>query len=191
MPKTKKPVPDKFKDVTGTVESFISDGYSTINEVGEELREAYDNAPENLKGSSLNETRDSTASEIEGLSEPSLDSEVLNNLGCVTTLDNGKLYRGRMSMSRATRASNGASYLKAAAEAIREWLGENDEIPSADDVNDAETLKARVTKLEELEQKGIDPDDYEKAREEADTVADQLESDADTAEGLEYPGAFG
>jgi hypothetical protein len=52
---------EQFSAWSGTVADAISEGYSEIEEVGSELREAYDNAPDNLKGTDVNERRDSTA----------------------------------------------------------------------------------------------------------------------------------
>lgn len=188
--KEAKAKPVRYKQITGTVESFISDGFSEITSVGEELREAYDNAPENLKSTDVNERRDNAASEIEGLSEPSVDSDILGSLECTTTIDMGSIYRGRQSQSRACRCSNGAAQLRAAAEAINAWLSENDELPEADS-NDAESMKARAAKIEEIEQAGYDVDDYEKAREDAEQLASDCEEIADTAENLDIPGMFG
>lgn len=186
----KKPVFERFTTITGTAESFIADGYAEIQAVGEEFREAYDNAPDNLKGSSVNEARDSTASEIEGLSEPSVDSSVLGGLSCTCRIDKGKVYRGRQTQSRACRLSNGAAQLRAAAEAVQSWLSENDELPEAD-TNDADSMKERAERLEELAVAGIDAEDYEKALEDAEQLASDCEEIADTVENLECPGMFG
>ena len=188
--KAATPKPVRFSTITGTVEGFISDGFSEITGVGEEFREIVDNAPDGLKESGVNITRGDTADAIDGFSEPSVDSSILGELECTTQIDNGKTYRGRQSQSRACRAANGAAQLRAAAEAIRAWLEDNDELPEADD-RDAASLKQRLEKLEELETAGIDPDDYDKAREEADELASSLDEIADEVEGLEYPGMFG
>jgi hypothetical protein len=88
-----KEKPVRFTQVSGTVGDFISEGYSEIEEVASEFREIVDNAPENLKSTSINETRESTASELEGLDEVSVDSSILNELDCSTNVDNGKVYR--------------------------------------------------------------------------------------------------
>ncbi|HEX6826704.1 MAG TPA: hypothetical protein VF077_10355, partial [Nitrospiraceae bacterium] len=156
--------------------------------VGEEFREICDNTPENLQSTGVYESRDSTASSIEGFSEPSVDSSVLGELSCSCQIDNGKVYRGRQSQSRACRASNGAAQLRAAAEAVRAWLEENDEIPEADD-HDAASLKARAEFIEEHDIDDVA--EYEKAREEAEQLASDCEEIADEVEGLEFPGMFG
>ena len=184
-----KQKPEKFTQLNGTVSSFVSDGFSEITGLGEELREAYDNAPDNLKGTSVNEARDSTASEIENLSEPDVP-EALQDLDCVTSIDNGKVYRGRQTQSRACRASNAASQLRAAAETVREWLERHEEIEDADP-NDAAALKARAEAIEKIETEGMDIEAYNTAVQEGEALADELESMADTIEGLEFPGMFG
>ncbi|HEX6824880.1 MAG TPA: hypothetical protein VF077_01080, partial [Nitrospiraceae bacterium] len=75
--KATTPKPIRFRTIEGTVEGFISDGFSEITGVGEEFREICDNTPENLQSTGVYESRDSTASSIEGFSEPSVDSSVL------------------------------------------------------------------------------------------------------------------
>lgn len=201
----KKSEHKRFSTINGTVESFISDGFAEIQSVGEEFREIYDNAPENLQQTDLNQTRDSTASEIESLSEPSVESSILGELDCTAQIDNGKLYRGRVSQSRACRAANGGNQLRAAAEAIQSWLDEHGEVEVKEDsdqpgkwvftvngegsdtsydTEDAakEALAAAI---------GYDIDDYEQAREEGERLVGELEEIADTVDGLEYPGMFG
>ena len=190
MEGTKKAKPERFTTLKGTVSEFISNGYSEAEEVGSELREAYDNAPDNLKSTDVNERRDSAASEIEGLSEPSISSSILEELDCVTSIDNGKMYRGRMSQSRACRANNAAAQLRAAAEAIQGWYDEHPDIEDAD-ANDPAALKERAEALEKLEADGIDLDDYQQAREEASDLVSELENAAETLEGLDIPGMFG
>lgn len=189
--KEKKEKPARFTMLTGTVESFISDGFSEITSVGEEFREIYDNAPENLQQTDLNQTRDETATTIEGLDEPSVSSSILEGLECSCQIDNGKMYRGRMSQSRACRAGNGVAMLRAAAEAIQEWLDNNDEMPDISDDTDAEQLEERAAFLRKLEEKGWDADDYNEAREEAEDVVSTIEGIADEVDGLEFPGMFG
>jgi hypothetical protein len=181
---------DRFTSWSGTVGQAIEEGISEAEEVGAEFREIVDNAPENLKSSELNSTRESTADALENLDTPSVNSSILEELDCSCNLDNGKVYRGRQTQSRACRAQNGAAKLRAAADAVREWLDAHEEIPEADD-KDAEAMKARAEFLETLEQQGIAPDDYESAREEADELIGACENAADEIENAEYPGMFG
>lgn len=191
-PEAAKPKFERTSTTTGTVESFISDGFAEIQAVGEELREAYDNAPDNLKSTSVNETRDSTAGEIEGLNEPSVDSSILGELPCATVLDNGKVYRGRQSQSRACRASNASAMIRAAAEALRAWHEEHNEFDLSEaDQDDPHSLRERADTLDKIAEKGYDVDEFRSALEEAEQVASELEDAADTIDNLEFPGMFG
>ncbi len=187
---TKKTKPERFTPRTGTVEEFISSGVEEIQEVGNELREAFDNAPESLQQTDVNQRRDAAASEIENISEPSVNSSILGELACTTQIDNGKTYRGRMSQSRMCRVNNGAAMLRAAAEAINEWLGNHTEIDEADQDN-PDSLRERADALDKLAEEGIDPSDLNAALEEAEGLAGEWEELADMTEGLDIPGMFG
>jgi hypothetical protein len=184
----KKEKPVRFTPCHGTVEEFISSGVEEIQEVGNELREAFDNSPESLQQTDVNQRREAAASEIENISEPSVSSSILGELDCSTQIDNGKLYRGRMSQSRVCRLANGAAKLRAAAEAINEWLGNSEEIEDADP-DDPDSLRALADALDKLG--GADVSDYNSAREEAETLAGECEEIADMAENLDVPGMFG
>lgn len=203
--KPKKEVPPRFSSREGTVADFISDGFAEITSVGEEFREIYDNAPEGLKNSSVNEARDNTASTIEGFSEPDVSSSILSELSCSTQIDNGKMYRGRQSQSRACRANNGASMLRAAADALDNWLGENSEVRVeedadqegkwvyfiGDDGSDTSYDTEEDAKAALEQEIGHDMDDHNQAVEEADGLRDECNEIADEIEGLEFPGMFG
>jgi DNA repair exonuclease SbcCD ATPase subunit len=188
--KEKKAKVERFMHINGTVGEFMANGWEEIVALGEEFREICDNTSENLQQTDLYGRRDETASAVESLSEPSCSSSVLEELDAVTTIDLGKTYRGRQTQSRACRANNASAQIRAAADAVREWLNENEELPEAD-TNDPASMKARIEKLEELEAASIDPDDYEQARNEAESLADELESLADEIDGMDWPGMFG
>jgi len=183
--KVPKPKFERFRTVEGTVGEFIGGGFQEITELGEEFREIYDNASEGLQQTDTNQRRDATASEIEGFSEPSTSSSILEELSASYSADYGKLYRGRVSQSRACRASNAASAIRAAGEAVQAWLDENPEIDEYGDKKEQKALLARLKKQE------ISADDYTEAREEAETVVSECEELADEIEGLDWPGMFG
>jgi hypothetical protein len=203
--KEKKAKPVRFKPLDGTVESFISDGFSEITSIGEEFREIYDNAPDNLKETDVNSRRSEAADTIEGLSEPSVESSILGELSCTANIDMGKTYRGRQSQSRACRLSNGAGQLRAAADAINEWLGEHEEVVVEEDSDQPGKWLFKIgdegsdisydseeDAKEALEEKlGYNVDDYNEARTEGETLAQELEEIADEAEGVDCPGMFG
>jgi hypothetical protein len=184
-----KPKVERFKTETGTVGEFMGNGWSEITSLGEEFREIVDNAPDNLKENDVNSRREETASAVEGLSEPSVDSSILEELDCSTQIDLGKTYRGRQTQSRACRASNAAGYFRGAAEALQEWLDANDELPDED--GSPADKKAYKERVEELEKESIDPDDYAKARGEVEGLISELEEIADEIDGMDWPGMFG
>jgi hypothetical protein len=181
---------EKTSTVNDVVESVIGSAWEEITGLGEEFREIYDNQSENLQNTDLNQTRLATAEAVEGLSEPSVSSSILAELDVTYTVDNGRVYRGRQNQSRACRASNAAAGFRAAAEAIEAWLGEHEELEDLEE-SDVSSLRARADALEKLENEGIDPSDYEEARNEAEELAGQLNEIADEIEGMEWPGMFG
>ena len=186
--KATKPKVERFRTETGTVGGFIGDGWGEITSLGEEFREIVDNAPDNLKENDVNTRREETASAVEGLSEPSVNSTILEEIEASTQIDLGKTYRGRQNQSRACRASNAAGYFRAAAEALQEWFDENDEIPDEDDKTHATERKEKLAALEEA---NIDPHDYEQARGEVEGLISELEDIADEIDGMDWPGMFG
>ena len=91
----------KFTSHEDTLESAVGGAFSEIEELAGEFREMVDNAPENLHGSSLYETRESTADTLENLSAPDVP-DALGEIGVTYTQAAGRGKRG--AMSRATRA---------------------------------------------------------------------------------------
>lgn len=158
--------PERFTYTVGTVAEFVSGAHSEAETLGEEMREAYDNAPENLKGSDVNTRRDEAAGTLEGLSEPEVN-DILGELEASYQHDNGKLYRGRMTESRAIRAANAAAKMNAAADAVRAWH---------------EAAK---------KPKGVSKDDFEEAQEEAETLISECEDYASELESVDFPGMYG
>jgi len=163
----------KFTSHEDTLESAVGGAFSEIEELAGEFREMVDNAPENLHGSSLYETRESTADTLENLSAPDVP-DALGEIGVTYTQAAGRGKRG--AMSRATRAENAASILSACVDAVREWV-ESNPLPEEDEKESDEDK----TKREELEE----------AHEGADTLIDELEEAASEVENAEYPGMFG
>lgn len=150
MAKKAKVVFEKYRMVSGTVADFISNGWSEIEELGGEFREIYDNAPESLQQTDTNQRRDATASEIEGFNEPSVSNDVLGDIEATYQADNGKLYRGRISLSRSTRAANAAAQFQAAAEALRAWAEEHqeDDLGADELADECEELASNIEGLD-------------------------------------------
>jgi len=183
--KAAKPKVERYREGKGTVGSFISDAYSEITGLGEEFREIYDNATEGLQQTQVNQTRSETADACESLSEPSVNSSILDEIECSTMLDMGKTYRGRQTQSRACRADNAASMFNAAADAVRQWVEDH---PMLDDNATKQEKKDHDAMLEA---NGWDADAFSEAHDEADQVISECEDCASEIEGMEWPGMFG
>jgi hypothetical protein len=180
-----KPKFIRFRTVEGTVSGFIDDAFSEITDLGDEFREMYDNAPENLQQTGVNQTRDETASACESLNEPDCSNNILSELSAYYSADFGKLYRGRVAQSRACRASNCAAAFNAAAEAVRQWVDDNP--PLDDDASKQEKRDHELT----LAENGWDADTFSEAHDQADTLIGECEDCASEIESMEWPGMFG
>lgn len=203
MPAAEKKVFAKTTTHNSDVASVISDAFEKITGLGEEFREIYDNAPENLQGNDVNSQRDETASAVESLSEPSVDSSILGGLDVSYVEDNGKVYRGAQRQSRACQAGNAATMFRAAAEAIDEWMDSNREADISEDsegkwritIDDVGSDSAFDTEDDAraafVDQTGHDIDDYKAARDEGEQLSSDLNEIADEIEGMEWPGMFG
>ena len=189
LPNEPKKKFDKTTTHHSNVAAVIDDAYNAIQELGGEFREIVDNAPENLQNNDLNTQRGETADACESLDQPEVRSTILSELDVSYTEDNGKVYRGRQSQSRACKASNIAGMFRAAADAVSEWASDNpDDVPEYDDEKSEEE---QSEEYKAWAAKGFDKDDYEVAREEADELADGLNEIADEIEGMSFPGMFG
>lgn len=146
----------KQKEFSVTVEQLVDDAYNIAEELGNEMREVYDNMPENLQEGDLGQRRSEAADNCENIAgnKPEVPAA-----GCAITV----MYLPSLdTSSRAKRASEGASMMQCAAEAIREHL---EDLPEDGD-------------------EGEDDADLE-------SLADQLENDASEFEGIEFPGMYG
>lgn len=179
---------DKTSTHVSSVGAIIEDAYNDIQELGNEFREIVDNAPENLQNNDINTQRAETADACESLDQPEVRSMILADLEVSYTIDNGKVYRGRQTQSRACRAGNYAGMFRAAADAVAEWDTNNEDIPEYDP---DKTEEEQSEEYKEWEAKGFDKEDYELAREEASDLADSLNEVADEIEGMNWPGMFG
>ena len=186
--KEKAPVKPKFirfRTVEGTVGGFVSDAFSEITSLGEEFREICDNTPDSLQNSDPYSRRDDTAGQCEGLSEPDVSNDILSEISASYSADYGKLYRGRISQSRACRASNAASAFSAAADAVRQWVEDH---PAVDE----DSTKAEKKEHEKmLEEKGWSADDFAEAHDQADTLISECEDIEGEIVNMEWPGMFG
>lgn len=117
-----------------TLGDMVSDALQQITTLGEEFREIFDNSPESLQGNDVNQTRDSTASTIEGLSEPDVPEALAALPMKWAAWQSARKGRG---LSRADQAAEAAAML----EAVRDLLDERD----TDE--DAQALRSEVDDL--------------------------------------------
>jgi hypothetical protein len=115
-PKRKRSI--KFVDCESHITEAVSDAFDELRELGSEFREIVDNAPDNLRDTELNQTREATADELENLDQP----DVPTTLGETVV----KFALPKRYQSRAVRAGNASSMLEACCRAL-------EDIPEDDD----------------------------------------------------------
>lgn len=119
---------------TSTMTALVADGFSLLQELAEECREIVDNASEGLSQTQRIQTLGETAVTFERLSEvdvPECCGEV------DVSYQEAQPKRRRASPSRAVRRDNACSMLRAAADAMQEWLDANEGHDKVDDVEQA------------------------------------------------------
>jgi hypothetical protein len=101
---------------TVTVETLVCDGYDVAEELGNELREAFDNMPESLQASDLGSRREEAADQCEEVANnrPDIPKHV-ESLTCL-------FLPPQKVSSRAQRASEAAEKLQTAALAVQEYI---------------------------------------------------------------------
>lgn len=157
----------------GTVMSLIEEGYSELEELGNECQEASDNFPNSNHPKA--EAFGEVASTLTGLSMPDTDAiEAADADGEVTYFEQVNRDK-RKGPSRAIRAANAAAKLTGAASALRSKIEELNEQELPDQPEAADLAKDAIDeKVSGLE-----------------TLADELEDHANEAEGVEFPGLYG
>lgn len=108
-----------------TVEGATSDGFSTLEGLGEECREAFDNAPESLQQTDRNQRLDEAASTLEGLSEPDVPDAVKD-------LPVRFQYKPDRRPSRSDRRHEALRILENAKDAAQAWLDDEENRDHAD-----------------------------------------------------------
>lgn len=186
-----------------TISAAVSDAFNALEELGTEMRERYDNAPENLQQTDVNQRVDECANTLEGLSEPDMPECIAE-----VAMEYSQPTYGRRGPSRADRCSDACSILSAAVSACETWLEDDankgtedltfDDIP-ADKLTiliDAEGIADAVEDLTD-DQKDTLLDSYkadltiDDQRGEVETCRDEVQQLIDEAEGCEFPGMFG
>jgi hypothetical protein len=159
------PTPEEYnrlaeKYYTYPVDSLVDDAFSVIEELAGEMREGFDNMEGgNLGNTQKCQTYGETADTLESIEKPEMPD-------CLSEIETVRFPTVSKSTSRAHRASEAASDLNVAADAIDEWVTDR----RAEDKSEDE---------EELDLDGLD------------SLAEDLRNAASELEGCEFPGMFG
>src|SRR3954471_4751791 len=116
-----------------TVSGAVSDAFSALQSLGEELREWYDNLPEGLQGGSKGDALSEAADILEGLSEPDVPESVADVAVNYSTLPSRR-------QSRRERRDEAVQLLAHAVDAVQESIDNaQSELQNADEseANDA------------------------------------------------------
>jgi len=161
----------KMVKYEGTVAEAVSYGFALIQELADEVREAYDNTPESLQNSGAGEMRGIAADELEQITE--ID-DIPDALGSVAVrFEKKPLTRG---VSRAARRDDATFLLGKAIEAL--------EAQKYEEIEALEALEAQGREAQESD------DDNEEAAA-RDELVEAIQQMIDDAEAVEFPGMYG
>jgi hypothetical protein len=166
QPNRRKVMASKLKQTPhkGSLADAVSEAFSELQSLGEEMRDAFDNTPESLQQSAVGEARGEAADALEGLDEPDVD----DMFGSVP-VEWSTFHKRRE--SRSLRRDNACSALDQAISALQALQ------------DDDEAIKAITA---EHTDKSIDD-----IKEAAESLRDDLERLKDDAEAVEFPGMYG
>lgn len=157
----------RLHDTTTSVSAAIADAYSILQELRDEVREAYDALPDSLQGGERGSTLDETASALENFCDDDPSDDLPLDVG-------DRLVRygsnRRKRQSRSDRRDEAVRMLDAADLGIQMALEEMESNMAEDEEDDSE-LKQNV----------------ETARE----VSERIQEASQEAEGVEFPGMYG
>jgi len=169
--KIKKPMPNmaeyqqlKQKRFTSSASELMSEAYSEVTSLAEEMREWYDNLTEGLQQTDRGTRVEEAANTLEGISEQD-STDLMNEVEVyhLPSLDTS---------SRSKRAAEAASLLQSVAAACHDYVSEHRGEAKTEDSDDSGT--------------SYEDSDYD----ELDSIADQCENDAGEVEGVEFPGMY-
>lgn len=149
------------KEINTTVSGAVSQAFSVIEELGYEMREAYENTPESLQSSAVGEARGEAADNLENISEPDIPESIAE----VPVKFFAMPLKAKA--SRADRLDEGLDYARNAVDALQEIMDEH----LLEDEEDA--------KFGEL------------TREDVEAVIEEINDMIEEAENVSFPGMFG
>lgn len=126
-----------------TIADIISEAFGELQGLGEEMREAFDNTPENLQNSGVGEARGQAADDLENLTEP----DVPESLGTKEfTVQEMPL---KMNASRSNRRDAATGLLEQAISFLNDLELENEPAQERDDlVGEIENLVEEAQNVE-------------------------------------------
>jgi hypothetical protein len=162
-----------------SISDAVSDAFGNLQALGEEMREVFDNTPENFQTSGVGEARGEAADALENLSEPYVPGELEGIVvsWSIPVLSPSKQRR----QSRSDRRNDAIATLQAVVSRLEE-------------IRDYEQPKNENDDGEELKegQPGYEKPEYEQsAVDEADSFIDEIENLISEAEDVNFPGMYG
>ena len=137
----------------------LDQAFSILEVLGEEMRDAFDNTPENLQSSSIGEAREQAADELDQLSKPDVPKLVEDMP--VSWREQSMTARQQAKLSRSDRRDRSVNILE----------------------NMVDALAARLEELDKQEGDGI-----EEQKEEIAAFKDELDDLVSGACAVEFPG---
>ena len=161
----------KHQKFTTDVDAACDEAASEIESLAGEMRDWYDNMGENLQQSDKGSRLEEAADALESIEVPDRP-EVAGHISFVhlPSLD---------ASSRGKRASEAADQLRSSAEAVRDFIGENQ--PEEGENTDETTMT--FTENDEKVEVKVDWSELE-------SFADDCETAADDLEAVEFPGMY-
>jgi len=130
----------KMIKYSATVEGAISDGYSALQDLAQEVRDVVDNMPENLQSGSRADALNEAADALEYLTEPSIP-DVIKDLPVEFEYKPTPARK----MSRRVRRDEATRIIDMAVSSAQSWLDDAD-----DDHPDRDEVETFIQEAEEL-----------------------------------------
>lgn len=162
----------RAKIFTVSLDSLVSEAYSEIETLRDEMQEWFDNLTDNLQQTERGQRVEEAADTLNSI-DMDVAPDVLNHLEL--------LYLPNFdATSRSSRASEAADMLRSAKEAIYDWIAEI--CPNGED----DTEESRVVSFGD----GDDKQEVSVNWADLKSFADQLESNADELDNVEFVGMY-
>ena len=142
----------KERHFTKTLAALVDEAYEVLGDLREELQDAYDNMPEGLQGGTVGEARLEAVSQLEEIAD---ESPALPDSASTILLVH---YPSLRQSSRADRADEAASKLKAASQEIQKYINSGIKLKKSDvaDLEDCRLqLEYQADEIEGIEFPGM------------------------------------